>query len=151
MNFLELANSLNTIANMRTSNFSKSVPEIIQEIENRLQEAQTMVARFKVGEINAKTVDIFVDNFENVLDAAEELADELENRYPDDGVSSESEPEQEDIPDDFSIKSDETFNEEERSYIENERHYAFLKKFGLRPTKRRNFAECYKSEDGGDM
>jgi vacuolar-type H+-ATPase subunit I/STV1 len=47
--------------------------------------------------------------------------------------------------------NNETFNEEERSYIENERHYAFLKKFGLRPTKRRNFAECYKSEDGGDM
>ena len=158
MNLFELTNSLNTISNMRMSNYSKTVPQLIQEIEERLQEAQKLVAKFKEGEINAKTVDVFVDSMENVLDIVDDIGDELENRYPNDSDSSEdddlkassdSDAEADAGVDDdvASVKSDATFTEEERSYIENEKHYAFLKKFGLRPTARKNFASFYKSEE----
>ena len=148
MNFLEIANSLNAIANLRVNNNSKPVPQIIQEIEDRLKEAQNLVAKFKVGAINSRTVEVFVDDLENVLDIVDDLGDELENRYPEsDSDEDDTEAEGEDVPDDVSVKSDATFTEEERSYIENEKHYAFLKKFGLRPTARRNFANCYKAEE----
>jgi hypothetical protein len=147
----DLVNSLNAITNMNISNYSKSVPQIIQEIEDKLKEAQTLVAKFKDGEINSKTVDKFVDNLENVLDIVDDLGDELENRYPNDSDSDNSDDmkisSDDDGDDVASVKSDVTFTEEERSYIENEKHYAFLKKFGLRPTARKNFANCYKSEE----
>lgn len=151
MNFLDLANSLKAISNMHMGNNSKPTPQIIQEIEDRLQEAQNLVAKFKIGDINSHTVEVFVDDLENVLDIVDDLGDELENRYPEsDSESNKSEEEEEDeavdVPDDVSIKSDVTFTEEERSYIENEQHYAFLKKFGLRPTAKRNFANCYKAD-----
>ena len=147
MNFLDLANSLNAISNIHMSNHMKPVPQIIQEIEDRLQEAQNLVAKFKSGTINSKTVEVFVDDLENVLDIVDDLGDELENRYPESDYESEkSEDEIDDVPDDSSVKSDVTFTEEERSYIENEKHYAFLKKFGLRPTAKRNFANCYKND-----
>jgi hypothetical protein len=140
------------------SNYSKTVPQLIQEIEERLQEAQKLVAKFKEGEINGKTVDVFVDSMENVLDIVDDIGDELENRYPNDSDSSDdddlkassaSDADADTGVDDdaASVKSDATFTEEERSYIENEKHYAFLKKFGLRPTARKNFASFYKSED----
>lgn len=150
MNFLDLANSLKAISNMHMGNNSKPTPQIIQEIEDRLQEAQNLVAKFKIGDINPRTVEVFVDELENVLDIVDDLGDELENRYPEsDSENDKSDDEEDgtnDIPDDVSIKSDVTFTEEERSYIENEQHYAFLKKFGLRPTAKRNFANCYKAD-----
>lgn len=149
MNFVDLANSLNVISNMRMGNNCKPVPQIIQEIEDRLKEAQNLVAKFKNGAINSKTVEVFVDDLENVLDIVDDLGDELENRYPEndsESEKSEEENDDNDVPDDSSVKSDVTFTEEERSYIENEKHYAFLKKFGLRPTARRNFANCYKDD-----
>ncbi len=147
MNFVDLANSFNVISNMRMSNNSKPVSQIIQEIEDHLQEAQKLVTKFKNGDINSKTVEVFVDDLENVLDIVDDLGDELENRYPEsDSESEKSEDENDDVPDDSSVKSDVTFTEEERSYIENEKHYAFLKKFGLRPTARRTFANCYKDD-----
>jgi hypothetical protein len=154
MNFLDLANSLKAISNMHMGNNSKPTPQIIQEIEDRLQEAQNLVAKFKVGDINSRTVEVFVDDLENVLDIVDDLGDELENRYPEsDSESNKSEEEEGeavDVPDDVSIKSDVTFTEEERSYIENEQHCAFLKKFGLRPTAKRNFANCYKADADAD-
>lgn len=150
MNFLDLANSLKAISNMHMGNNSKPTPQIIQEIEDRLQEAQNLVSKFKIGDINSRTVEAFVDELENVLDIVDDLGDELENRYPEsDSENDKSDDEEDgtnDIPDDVSIKSDITFTEEERSYIENEKHYAFLKKFGLRPTAKRNFANCYKAD-----
>jgi hypothetical protein len=150
MNFLDLANSLKAISNIHMGNNSKPTSQIIQEIEDRLQEAQNIVAKFKIEEINSRTVEIFVDNLENVLDIVDDLGDELENRYPESDSESDKSNDEEyginDIPDDVSIKSDVTFTEEERSFIENEQHYAFLKKFGLRPTAKRNFANCYKTD-----
>jgi hypothetical protein len=154
MNFLDFANSLSAISNMHMGNNSKPTPQIIQEIEERLQEAQNLVAKFKVGDINSRTVEVFVDELENVLDVVDDLGDELENRYPESdsesNTSNDDEDETVDVPDDISIKSDITFTEEERSYIENEQHYAFLKKFGLRPTAKRNFANCYKADADAD-
>ena len=154
MNFLDLANSLKAISNMHMGNNSKPTPQIIQEIEERLREAQILVAKFKVGDINSHTVEMFVDELENVLDIVDDLGDELENRYPEsdseNDKSDDEEDETVDVPDDVSIKSDVTFTDEERSYIENEQHYAFLKKFGLRPTAKRNFANCYKADADAD-
>ena len=150
MNFLEIANSLSTLTNMRIHNKVKTAPQIIQEIEERLVEAQNLVAKFKTGDINSKSVDVFVDSLENVLDIVDDLGDDLENLYPESDSESDTDDNiVDDVPDDVSVKSDVTFTEEERSYIENEKHYAFLKKFGLRPTARRNFANCYKADEDG--
>lgn len=148
MNFLEIANSLSALTNVRINNSAKTAPQIIQEIEQRLLEAQNLVSKFKMGAINSKTVDVFVDSLENVLDIVDDLGDDLENLYPESDSESDMDDDAvDDVPDDVSVKSDATFTEEERSYIENEKHYAFLKKFGLRPTARRNFANCYKADE----